>query len=314
MKYKFFLYPIIPVLCICSCSKDGITAEPFPDSEMSEIATAPAVKTGRVYHAGFASQGSETKVYIDDNVKMHWDADDQVSIFAGTTSNMHYRFNGETGARTGDFVPVTDTDGDVSGSPTEGNKIYSVYPYNPATTLATNGALSVQMPGTQSYREKSFGLGANTMVCISDDEALYFHNACGYLVLKFYGSGNVSSVSVKGNNNEIIAGTANVTFNGENPSIAMGTGTDSVTLLCEDPVVLNDQSTPKEFWFTLPPVIFSGGFTITVTGSNNVVKEISSSRQFTVSRNSVLRISALEVNLMPQNQIEDGEEVDGGNY
>ena len=40
---------------------------------------------------------ADTKVFVDDNLRVLWDANDRVSIFNKYTYNQEYRFDGETG-------------------------------------------------------------------------------------------------------------------------------------------------------------------------------------------------------------------------
>ena len=270
----------------------------------------------KVFHAGFASEQKDTKVYLDENIKVHWDALDKVSIFNGTIDNCPFVFAGSQGARTGDFEEDPQYSGGYDGEATEGGKIYSVYPYMSATGITPQGVISLELPGVQSYREKSFGPGANTMVCKSDDEALLFKNACGFLVFKLYGSGSVASVTVKSTNGEKISGNATISFNEDDvPSVSLKTdGSDEVTIQCENPVALGDRTAPTEFWFVIPPITFSGGFSVTVTGSNGGTFVKTTSKPFSISRNTTLRIAAFEVQISDGRQISDGEEIDGGSY
>ena len=300
-------------LSVLSCTKERAfddVAHGQPENSPSFVSTVK--QKIKVFYAGFASNGSETKVYLDDNVKIHWDANDMISIFNTDTANAPFVFAGSTGDRAGGFTEYEQV---ADGAPIDGEKIYAVYPFKTSTSINSQGVLTFEMPEIQSYREKSFGLGANTMVCISDDEALLFKNACGYLVLNLYGSGKVTSVSLKSNEGERIAGNASIAFVGDSPVVTMGDNAgDEIILECTEPITLRDSSSPVEFWFVVPPVTFSKGFSICIGGQDGGSFEKKSIKSFTITRNSPLKITAFEVELAPGRQIVDGEEIDGGTY
>ena len=90
----------------------------------------------------------------------------------------------------------------------------------------------------------SSSMAANTMVSSTDDNKLKFKNVGGYLSFKFYGKDvSVSSITLKTNNGELIAGDCTVDMSGGLPesSLLADRATDAVTLTCDPPIVL-----PKE--------------------------------------------------------------------
>ena len=259
--------------------------------------TVSELNGGRLDSPVFTASFEEmpgTKTYVDSDLYMYWNADDRLSIFT-TTYNQQYRFSGKTGDNGGDFE-------EVAGGFHSGNSIstnYAVYPYSSTTSLSKDEKISLTMPAVQQYAEGSFGLGANTMVAVttgSSDYFLAFKNLCGFLVVKLYGEGSVKSVSIKGNNGEKLAGPATVTAShGSAPTLAFGDdATETITIDCGAGVTLgSDASHATEFWFCIPPVSFSKGFTITATNTEgwSMVKSTSTSRK--VERNIKTGMSAL---------------------
>ena len=171
MRSRLSLFPLMAVLAgVVSCQKAPV-ADPQPE--------IPALKTF------YATIGEEaTKVFADDALRVLWDADDRVSIFDRYTLNEEYRFTGETGANAGWFEQVP-YEAFVTGNDLD--LVYSVYPYRKSNAIDNDGVLSVEYPAEQTFRKDSFGLGANTMVSVTEDNRLQFRNGCGYLVLKLYG-------------------------------------------------------------------------------------------------------------------------------
>lgn len=240
----------------------------------------------------------DTKVFADDKLRVLWDADDRVSIFNKYTFNQEYRFTGETGANSGSFRKV-ESDEFITGNTLE--YVYAVYPYRPSTSIDNDGVLSMTLPAEQSCRANSFGLGANAMVSCTGNNELLFKNLDGFFMLKLYGDGvNVTSISLKGNNWEPLAGPATVLASEDDaPSLTFGSGaTQEISLILDTPVTLGTTAeTATVFWLVVPPTTFSKGITLTVRGNGNGVFEKSTTKSLTVGRNKLTRMSALEVEL-----------------
>ena len=71
---------------------------------------APATLEDDVFYASLESYEPDTKVYLDENIKILWDAEDQISIFNKTSHNQQYKFLGETGENSGTFKKLADGD------------------------------------------------------------------------------------------------------------------------------------------------------------------------------------------------------------
>ena len=248
-------------------------------------------------HATIEGFGTTSKVYADQNLKLLWNAGDEITVFNKSTYNSRFQFAGQDGDNAGDFNDIT-----ASGLHT-GNAldwVYAVYPYSAENKIDNAGsAITLTIPEMQHYRENSFGLGSNTMVAVSDDNYLAFKNTCGYLAIRLYGEGvSVSRITITGNNGEKLSGKALATV-GLNavPVLQMDeSASDNVTLVCDDPVVLTaDSSNSTLFWFVLPPVTFSSGFTVSVLDSQGGLFEKRTTKSLTLNRNTLERMAPLEV-------------------
>ena len=250
-----------------------------------------------VFYAVIESDTS-TRVFVDDPLRVLWDAGDMISIFNRSTQNQPYRFNGSTGDNSGSFSPV---DAGTRISPSSIDRIVAVYPYQESTIIDDEGVSSVLLPDVQTYRKGSFGLSANAMVSTTadDDSTLVFKNLGGFLVFKFYGdSVSVSSIKIEGNNGEFLSGVATLKPEvGSVPTVTMSSGAGkSVTLSCDTPVELgNSKEDATAFWLVVPPTLFSKGLTVTLTDPDGNFFTKATTKSLTLIRNNMLRFSPIEV-------------------
>lgn len=264
----------------------------------------PTQQDGKIFTASF--EQSETRTYVEEGNLLRWNAGDQISLFDGNTLNRQYRFDGETGDDSGTFSIVSCPDGTGNGL----NANYAVYPYASDMEIDEDGLLSVILPSDQSYAVNSFGLGANTMVAITEDTEdvfLKFKNVCGYLKLQLYGDDiTIRSITLTGNNNEKIAGRAAVTPIYEcEPAVSMADDANaSITLDCgENGVEIGpDVENATAFWIVVPPVTFECGFEITITDIDGEVITKSTYNEITVGRNVVKPMAAIEI--APENDVQ----------
>ena len=243
-----------------------------------------------------------TRTYVENNKYLRWHEGDLISVFYGTTLNSQYKFIGNTGANSGEFEPIK-SDNLSTGNALD--RIYAVYPYDAEATISDLGVISYSMPATQTYAEESFGRGANVMVAATeslDDRFLGFKNACGYLKIKLHGGGVVTSIKLKGNNGEKIAGNATITatYGGVPDIVMLDDAMDSIILDCGDGVELStDAENPTEFWIVVPPIEFSKGITI-VAYSDKTDYEFTKSTDspITIERNVVQPMKSLRAEFL----------------
>lgn len=247
--------------------------------------------------AGFEQNQSRT--YVEEGTLLRWTKNDQISLFLGNDVNLQYQFDGETGEKAGTFSPMSSSTG--TGSVLTAN--YAIYPYDSNAAISEDGVIAAKLPDLQSYAENSFGLGVNTMVAITqdaDDTFFNFKNVCGYLKLKLYGDNvTVKSITLRGNNNEKIAGNVTITptFNGA-PSISMANdATKSITLDCgENGITIGSTvDNATAFWFVVPPITFENGFTVSFINENDEMINKSTSNKIVVERNVIESMESIEL-------------------
>ena len=293
---KVFTLALLSLGMMVSCTKE------------SEEQPAQAQK--QEFSKFYASmESADSRTFVDENYKLHWTADDRITIFDGNTYPLQYKFLGETGANQGEFDVVTPA-GYYTGNAISAN--YAVYPFAENTSIADDGTITYTVSATQQYAENSFGLGANPMVAVTNgvnDKFLAFKNLGGCFEFPLCGTNvKVKSIVFRGNNNEKLAGETTITaVYGEEPTMAFGgSATEEITLDCgEEGVLLNDDAeNPTKFWIAVPATTFEDGFTITITDTNGIVTERSVDTSITIGRSKVQPFAnALELRTIQNNEI-----------
>ncbi len=278
-------------LLLCGCQVKDVS------DGLSELMPEHDVKVFTAVIDDNTSVG--TKTSLDNEGNVLWKQGDQVSIFAGSTINEQYQVTDESDGETSASLYQVTSPGFVAG--TDINNNVAFYPYAAATTISKSGNAytikKVNLPAIQNYVEASFGNGAFPMAAVTTsttDMKLKFKNVLGGLKLQLKGTATIASISITGNNNEILCGAAEVTAsNTSTPTISLTDATaKTVTLDCGNGVQLNLE-TPTFFIIALPPMTMEGGFTVIVTDTENKQMEIKTTKSQTITRSYLLKMPAV---------------------
>ena len=296
MKTRFVFIGLLSLLAV-SCSLNEMN--PLGDEHFA---------SGEEFYVSIDEQPyADTKVYADEDLKVLWNADDLFSLFKKNTFNQEYQFIGEDGSNAGRIIPVGP---DGEGDPLDYN--YTVYPYDESTGVDVSGTVSLTLPEEQFYKENSFGLGANTMVSVTEDNKLRFKNVGGYLSLKLYGDDvTVSSIVITGNTGERIAGKGTVEMAvGGDPALTMDESAGGkISLVCDPPVRIGaTEQDATAFWFVIPPTNFRYGITVSVYCSDGTLFRKTTKTAVTIERSSITRKVPLKVTTSPLVSLEVTEE------
>lgn len=252
---------------------------------------------GRTFTTEF--ENKESRTYLENGLYARWTEGDRVSLFDATTLNRQYKFDGETGDNGGTFSMLGKPDG--TGVPLR--HCYAVYPYDEDVKVSQSGVITVTLPSEQSYAKNSYGLGDNTMVAVTHniyDTFLKFKNVGSCFKLQLYGDDvTVKSITLTGNNYEMIAGKADITAEYDKAPVVTMTNdaTTTITLDCGEEGVKIGSSAQEAtaFWITLPSVTFERGITITVTDIHNRMFVQTTSKELVIERNKINPMEAVEV-------------------
>ena len=290
---KTFVYSLLAILALTGCQTkelDSLNDEPEVIlNEDSKVFTA-------VIDDDF---NAETKTSLDGEGNVLWKRGDQVSIFAGSTINEQYQVSDASDGKTAASLNKVSGGGFVAGTEIDNNVAF--YPYASTAEIAKSGSnyviSGVEFPATQTYAAGSFGNGTFPMATVTsstEDMNLKFKNVLGGLKLQLKGTSTITSITVTGNNNEILCGDAEVTTTyGGVPSIVLSDASaKTVTLNCGAGVTL-DSETATPFIIALPPITMTGGFTVVVTDKEGKQMQIKTTKPQTITRSNLLKMPAV---------------------
>ena len=277
-----FVSGFLAILAVCSCQvwdydDADFVPEPFA-----------AVVEERFF-------GGETRTSLGSDGSVLWKRGDQVSVFAGSTANGQYQVSDDSDGKTAASLEKVS---DPAGTGIEIDNHIALYPYASQAAVSRGGdgylIRGVSLPARQNYAPENFGGGAFPMAAVTPsvtDRDFKFKNILGGLKLQLTGTATIVSISLTGHQDEALCGAAEVTVSpGSMPSIRLTeASTRTITLDCGEGVRL-DPETPTTFIIALPPLTFSGGFTVLVKDTEHRQMEIKTTRSQTILRSILLKM------------------------
>lgn len=250
--------------------------------------------------AQIEQEAAHTKTYMDASNNIRWSEGDQIVGFMKSSLGLKYQILPSSVGKTSAFFEKVSGGNDYIGAGNEWDHNIVYYPYSEAMDAAKSGdnyVLNAVLPSEQNYAAGSFGKGTMAMVAVSEDNDIIFRNVLGGMKLQLKGTQKVKSIRLQGKNNEKLSGAAVVTaYTDESkPAITMSSSASTtVTLNCGTGIQLNE-SKATDFIIALPPVLFSEGFTVTVTDADGKTYTVETDKANTVLRSSLLVMPAFKL-------------------
>ncbi len=280
---------------------------------VDELTNSPAVE-GRSLVVSLDEEGDETRIQLNEDVKTVWNEGDLVSVFYRSTVNEQWQFQGKTGDRTGNILPL---DSSIV-PPATGNDIVVVYPYNDGYFYNSDTKnVQATMPTEQTYLKDSYGTNGNIMVSSSEYNQITLKSVCGWLKLQLTGAGEeIKSITVRGNSGEQLAGElcinttdatstlASQLTESDDDSEVSGTLVRPGTILTEVTLNCLDGTSPTEkgvtlgaeatsFYIALPPQTFTKGITVDITAIDGSVMTKNTDNEVVIERNHIKPMASL---------------------
>ena len=291
MKRIYFSFFICALVWLVSCTQE--IADNGVDSR--ERARQNTTSQEVILNAFDADATLSTKTVRDESTGgVLWSPGDAINLFYGSSSGPGSFFvaqNTEPSSITtfrGNIDVVTGT---VEGS--TDLLFWGIYPYNSANRC-TGESANILLPDIQRSGENSWGEGALVSIGRSQGLAMGFYNLFGGIIF-YVTNDDIREIVFRGKNNEPIAGSVTVAFNGNTPTITAYQDTvASLHLL--PPSTYTRQAFKKTtaqdttwYFMTLPPRVYSGGHTITFY-KNDGTYAVRDFPSRTITRNRFTRI------------------------
>ena len=273
---------------------------------------SPVQKSDAEFVASLESFDEPTKTSMTEDNGIVWTKGDQIALFRGATVADTYQVKDQCdGTASGIFDLITDNSGE-SSSGMENPTNIAVYPFSEglgcSSATVTDGGISTtaytiygfQFPSIQQYQANSFPQESFAMVAVTSsmsDHNLRFMNVNGALKLQLRGKCVVKSIRLEGNDNEKLAGVSSITaYPGTTvPSIKFSSeASGTITLDCGEGVQL-DPAVPTIFIISVPPTVFSKGFTVTVVDTEGTEMPVRASVSNEIKRSSILKMPVVTV-------------------
>ena len=231
---------------------------------------------------------TDTRTVLGDNGAVLWSPKDVISIFKGSGSGGGSKFTSQNSepAATVEFKGYLEGLGALQS----GQYYWAVYPYSTSNSCDGKG-ITATLPAYQTAVKGSFGKDCHPAMARSTVTGLSFYAIAGGLEFTLTRS-DIKSISIKGNNNEALAGTYKATFGSDGkPAVQVTSSIKEITLTAPD----GSTFIPGETYvISLLPATLSKGVTITLITEGNKQGIISSTKSQTVKRAVLGRIKGID--------------------
>jgi hypothetical protein len=233
-------------------------------------------KEGKVEHKVFVATNDITKTELVAGNKVYWLSGDAISIFDGTTNErVETTDSGESATFEVDLE---------NGSPW-----YALYPYDPNAVISGSGNITTTLPAIQRAKAGSFADELNISIAKTTTNTLDFKNFPSYLKFQVPAA-NIKRVTIKGANNENIAGKVQIKMSSSGVPIIQDvkSGANVVTLL--PPSGSDTFATDTDYFIALFPGTLTNGFWLLFTYADNTIGVAYTTKSADFNRNSILNI------------------------
>ncbi len=264
-KICYLFTAALAIIAVASCQESELDPELVPET---------SVKT---FTVSLADTQTKTSLTIDEgtsSAKVSWEADDQISIFDGT-SNV-------TVTLTADNIDASDASvATFTASVVEAETYYAIYPANSATTFADAVINTCSQSG-------EFADVAAMAAVSTDGTSFSFKNIFGLVQFSTERT-DVNSIKFEGASGEAIAASDFALAFDASGSVST-TGTTTATSL-----VISVNNLAGTYYIALPSVSLSSGFNMTLySDTDAVLGEVKAGNALNLSVGHIIRLGSID--------------------
>lgn len=294
MKRNLYNLVALVTLLFASCS-----------TELPESSTVQSRDIPQTIAIDF--EANDTRLHLEDG-KTTLNVGDKFYVFNKINHCDTYVYNGNTNDEGKPIIELKDTTGYTQH--TAMDKFVIIYNETQPEVYVNNGSpttSTISVKSNQKYIKDSYAVNVAPMVSVSEDlGSTLFKNVCGWVKLSIIGNGEtVEKIELTGNNSEGLAFGSNppTKINVNDLSVySVGYAAKKLTMTFNnkddqeesywDTATLS--STPTDFYFAMPPVEFTRGFTVKISCTDGTVMTKSTSKKIEVGRNEVQPMEVFE--------------------
>ena len=230
----------------------------------------------------FVACSEMTKTTLaEDGVSVEWIEGDQVAIFDGSNMNGDADEGQRFKAQSSGASVVLAGEADPAAE-----EYYAIYPFSSGHSL-TNGVFTTQIKAQQTVNAGS--MADDCAVVVGKAEAgsseMVFKNVCSLVKFPLEVAG-VKSLTLIGNNSEVIAGQFKLSWNDGDPQVTANSKPEvAVTLRDAEGADL----VPGDYYFTILPTEFTEGFSVILGMNDGTQLIIRRGAVPALSRNQIFR-------------------------
>lgn len=265
MKKIFVLIAILAAAISCGKKDDGII-------DPSNTQLVPL---------SFRAVGDVTKTSLDGQ-NIIWSTSDKINVFSGASFGTNEQFTVSTTESSGHIATF---DGLGLVSP----EYYALSPYQAGATITSAGVITAVLPEAQNAVAGSFGPKANLSVANVQGgvEELQFKNVGALLAVTV--PADVTGLKVEALGGEMMTGTAQISYNGGEPSVNITTGYSYVETAV---------SGAGTYYLVVFPNNFASGFRITLSRPGYTAT-LEKGSAINVERNDIVNLA--DITTVPSN-------------
>ena len=287
MKKVSYLLVVLSMLFGTSCTNDF-------EQEMNDGKFS--------FNSISASMGDlpTTRTHLENGGKVVWDLNDAIGVWSDeTVSPIQFL-----------CTYVDESKAIFSENEVSGNQFYACHPFFHDQDMfsVNDDIVSYFLSGHVSYSRGVTCFDRAPLIAKSNSNEFQFKHTCGFIRFSLTGTQTIKTLTLEGNNNEIIAGPGTIDLSKETP-IFIPNSDNYTTQVIEVNDLQLSSDVPTDFYFAVPVGTFSKGLSLTIeylkdNSSVSTIKKITT-KEVSISRSVIKSFTVFDADELIE---ESGEE------
>ena len=220
---------------------------------------------------------TKTVINLNNGYDIRWTSGDAINVFFGASEGS--RFVTQTSGDIAQFKGSIDVVTGGGEGLNDDTSLWGVYPYSSKTTC-DGSSITYTLPSVQEAKAGSFAEDLFPQIARSKNFYMTFYNLCGSFRFRL-SNPDIVKVTLRGNNNEPIAGRAKISMYGAPAVSEILEGSEELVMYAPDGECFE---TDEWYLFVLYPTAFENGLTITFHKEDSQASYVYS-KSYTLNRN-----------------------------